>query len=558
MAKRKSSIFDGAQSLKDAVPSSGKKQRESVSGIKSVNEIARIEAAVLASSANYNSIAQLLDGLKKSIAADFKEEDEEENEITVAMIAALFKIFGKLLKKGELRGSKSFTPAQAEVVLWLGKKYESFKKQLFEIIKVSELDTLQVLALQICMRILKLENQYYVPGEVYFSKDLLTQTVEAIVFSREGSTPVFEEFMDSYVMAYDDVRYHFLSVLASVLNDSEILKTSDLAPIASERLFTQLLTIGETFPEKDDEITEFYLQKPKTPKSYVLSPMMVSSHKNMFQNALLAAFKLPITDDQYRIILTVIHKSIIPNMSQPQFLMDFLSDAYDAGGPVALLALNGLFSLMQTYNLDYPKFFLKLYSLLDSSILHVKYRSRFLRLLDLFLTSTHISATVVASFVKRLSRLALFAPPAAIVAIIPFIYNQLKRHPTLMALIHRPDYDIADPKQGYLDPFDDKQKDPLLTNAIDSSLWELESLQTHYHPNVATIARIMSEQFRKPQYVLEDFLDMSYSSLMATEQNRKLKKAPALEFEKFPHVFENTLTTEEAAMEPAFMVGWMF
>ena len=44
---------------------------------------------------------------------------------------------------------------------------------------------------------------------------------------------------------------------------------------------------------------------------------------------------------------------------------------------------------------------------------------------------------LVAAFIKRLSRLALFAPPAGIVTVIPFIYNLLKRHPGCVVLIHR-------------------------------------------------------------------------------------------------------------------------
>lgn len=51
----------------------------------------------------------------------------------------------------------------------------------------------------------------------------------------------------------------------------------------------------------------------------------------------------------------------------------------------------------------------------------------------------HLPATLVASFVKRLSRLSLAAPPAAIVMLIPFSYNMLRQHPALMAMIHRTD-----------------------------------------------------------------------------------------------------------------------
>lgn len=50
---------------------------------------------------------------------------------------------------------------------------------------------------------------------------------------------------------------------------------------------------------------------------------------------------------------------------------------------------------------------------------------------------SHLPSILVASFIKRLARLSLSAPPAAIVMIIPFIYNLLKLHPGCMVLIHR-------------------------------------------------------------------------------------------------------------------------
>lgn len=50
---------------------------------------------------------------------------------------------------------------------------------------------------------------------------------------------------------------------------------------------------------------------------------------------------------------------------------------------------------------------------------------------------SHLPAILLASFIKRLSLLSLNAPPAAIIMIIPFTYNVLKRHPALMVMIHR-------------------------------------------------------------------------------------------------------------------------
>ena len=43
--------------------------------------------------------------------------------------------------------------------------------------------------------------------------------------------------------------------------------------------------------------------------------------------------------------------------------------------------------------------------------------------------------------------------------------------------------------------------------------WEMVQLQGHYHPNVSTIAKILSEQFTKQSYNHEDFLDHSYGSV---------------------------------------------
>lgn len=86
---------------------------------------------------------------------------------------------------------------------------------------------------------------------------------------------------------------------------------------------------------------------------------------------------------------------------------------------------------------EFPDFYTKLYSLLDRSVLHVRYRPRFFRLLDIFMTSSHLPSTLVASFIKRLGRLALAASPAAIVTVVPFVYNLLKRHPSCMVLVHR-------------------------------------------------------------------------------------------------------------------------
>jgi U3 small nucleolar RNA-associated protein 19 len=119
-----------------------------------------------------------------------------------------------------------------------------------------------------------------------------------------------------------------------------------------------------------------------------------------------------------------------------------------------------------------------------------------------------LPAAMIASFVKRLARLSLSAPPAAIIMIIPFIYNLLKRHSSCMCMLQR-DADDAESK----DTYDEYEKDPMNTRALDSSLWELKSLQRHYLSHIATMSKVFQEVFTKPEFQMEDFLDHGYATV---------------------------------------------
>ncbi len=267
-------------------------------------------------------------------------------------------------------------------------------------------------------------------------------------------------------------------------------------------------------PGSKDEPAAVYVDVPRKSKHPLHSP---TQHKKQAQEAWLAILRSGLSKEKRKTVLSLISHRIAPSFVKVELLMDFLTDSFNHGGSTSLLALSGLFYLMQQKNLDYPSFYTKLYSLLDSNILHSKHRSRFYRLLDTFLSSTHLPAALIASFIKRLSRLTLHAPPAGIVVVVPWIYNILKEHPTCTFMIHREVQGGSAKKlleqEGMDDPFNMEETDPMQTKAIESSLWEIEMLQSHYHPNVATLAKIISEQFTKQAYNLEDFLDHSYGSV---------------------------------------------
>lgn len=129
----------------------------------------------------------------------------------------------------------------------------------------------------------------------------------------------------------------------------------------------------------------------------------------------------------HRQMLIVLLENVIKHLEKPILLIDFLMDSMDVGGPVSLLALQGIFILVKDYNLNYPNIYGKLYSMFEPEIFHTKYKSRLFYLADVFLTSTHLPEGLVAAFAKRLARLALVAPCEDIIIIMAFITNLIIR-----------------------------------------------------------------------------------------------------------------------------------
>lgn len=74
-------------------------------------------------------------------------------------------------------------------------------------------------------------------------------------------------------------------------------------------------------------------------------------HKRGFSDCWINLLKLPLTEEMYKKILLILHKRILPHMFEPKLLMDFLTDSFNVGGAVSLLALNGLFTLITEHGL---------------------------------------------------------------------------------------------------------------------------------------------------------------------------------------------------------------
>lgn len=512
--------------------------------IRNREEIRALESAATESRKHYNNIAKLL-----AIAKAYKQDSLN----TTHALLALCRVFCRLHAGGQFDKSLDSNPSDEVVLKWLNERQSDFIKLLAELM-CRKLKGAESAPLDLWMQLVK--------QEVRRSKSAWTQglfaTLIPVLLRNYGAVEsARDHFVEEYFTKFRDGKVK-LSILYQ-------LRLTCL-PSPSVQFYT-LELIKETIsrPGKEEAISSslgILFELPETPPSHnetisclietkeenYRRPLQINALKKRVEEAWLCILRSKLDDEQRKAILKNLVHDILPWFNNVERLADFLTDSYDVGGSTSLLALSGVYHLIQAKNLDYPSFYQKLYSLLDEGILYSQHRSLFFRHLDTFMSSTHLPAALVASFIKRLSRLALHAPPAGIVAVVPWIYNMFKKHPQCTFMIHRVPQ-TAEEKQdieehGFEDPFDMEEPDPMKTNAIDSCIWEIETLQSHYHPNVATLAKIISEQFTKQSYNMEDFLDYSYTTLIDAELEKGMKKAPVVEHQIPKRIF----TTEDEGL----------
>ncbi|ODV83981.1 hypothetical protein CANARDRAFT_213866 [[Candida] arabinofermentans NRRL YB-2248] len=523
------------------------------SSLLSIDDIKSIHSKINESSKNYNNIVQLLKQYDLIIPIYNNCSNDQDVDLKSRFLSlTLYKIFSKLISSNKLKVSFGASNELKLVCKWLKAKYDDFKTQLFKIINIKSVDdenddeneglySLKIDSLDLLMKLLNLESQYFSPNEnepyfanLTYKKILinLLKTGELKQILKHDATInnyLLLEFQESYFNKYWDLKYFMFNELQDIINsldndtDKQLLVSNVLTLLKSKSIYN--------ITEIDEITSNNYTSNP--PLKTISN---ITQFNSNFEKSILKLINLPLLSNQYKSILLILHKRIIPFFNNPTNLMDFLTDSYNIGFKlndisISILSLNGLWELINNYNLNYPEFFIKLYAILTPDLLHLNYKSRFLRLLDIFMTSTHLSSSIVASFIKKFSKLSLTAPPSGIVCIIPFIYNLMKRHPTCMLLIHSTSDPLND--ANYIDPFNDLEHDPSLTNAINSSIWELQSQIQHYHPNVSSLAKIITQPFNKYNYNIEDFLDWNYEKLINSELSKKYKGELSIEFEKW-------------------------
>ncbi|XP_053557850.1 nucleolar complex protein 4 homolog [Bombina bombina] len=482
---------------------------------------AKLEA-VLENRGNANAVFDILEYL-----------ESPKEDIVQAAIRTCSKMFETLLEKGELfvgdlpkedESLPETCSAEEKFKMWMRHRYNSCVTCLLDLMQNSYFNV-QELALCTLMKFIQLEGKFPLEKaewkESFCFPLLLLKSVVNSLLQEDADAHLLISRYQEYV-EYDDVRYYTMAATSEIIARVHQKNKEGLPVLFQNNVFCLLSSIN--MPEEEGALSNF-LVTPKA-KDEDWKPSKLKEQKRVFERIWMGFLKHKLQINMYKKVLLIMHESILPHMSKPTLMIDFLTAAYEIGGAISLLALNGLFMLIHQHNLEYPDFYKKLYCLLDPSVFHVKYRARFFHLANLFLSSTHLPVYLVAAFAKRLARLSLTAPPQALLMIIPFICNLIRRHPACRPLIHRP----AATTDLMMDPYCMDEPDPAKCRALESSLWELEALQTHYHPDVVRAANVISRALSTQESDISELLEISSYELFDKELKKKFGSVP-LEFE---------------------------
>ncbi|KAL6497948.1 hypothetical protein OROHE_026794 [Orobanche hederae] len=479
---------------------------------------------------------------------------------------------------------------------WLRSKFDNFIERLIDLVISSQSDdALREVVLDSVMEFVKIGNAGKFHSAIYH------KLLRAIVNSELGVSDILLNLLVTKYFSYIDIRYFTyisLDKQARTLegncvdlqdrNASPGVQNNILSRPSLELSIQKMYMLLSRLPqlEASEESLKMwnglglFLNKISSRENITLKGKHVKSQKSKnkvlssediskrlklkFSKAWISFLGLPLPLDVYKEALVKLHQAVIPYLSNPIMLCDFLTRSYDIGGVVSVMALSGLFILMTQHGLEYPNFYNKLYALLEPSIFMAKHRAKFFQLLDACLKSPLIPAYQAAAFCKKLSRLALFVPPSGALVIIALVHNLLQRHPSINCLVHREgDTDTGEtPDEGKsscgtpvdcsskrdlfekpgIDHFRNEESDPKDTNAMRSSLWEIDTLRHHYSHPVSRFAMSLENDLavrtRTAEITVGDFSYGSYSTIFHDEIRRRVKQVPLAFYKATPtHLF---------------------
>lgn len=454
-----------------------------------IRDVCTLETALLDSVKNANRITELFNIFEKS--SDFST--------SLRALQAIRVVLSKWADHDDSSG---------KFAIWLSSVRDRYVDILMYIMcndKVGDDNRISLVALVTLLNIAKSNP----------SDDLISQIVLSAITSHKLSAEFLQSFISKFMIPYLDVKVVTLqTVLAS------------LSSVKSDRDCTNwnayhILVAASEFRSNSDNDYWVTNLKRNRDGSRVYSSGQVSILIEKSWMALLDS-KRGVSTDMYKRILMKMESCILPSIPNPLKLSDFLLDSYDLGGIISLLSLNGIFVLMTEHGFEFEQFYQKLYTIVTPDLFQTKHRFRVFELCFVFLKSPHVPSYILASFVKKFSRLSLSAPSSSCLFILAIVHNLLRRNPSIRCLQNRPNPTVAGLST---DVFVESERDLTETRALESSLWEVKSLTSHYCPRVAILAKrlVTTENWPRVDWDLQEFATISQSDLFQDYCTKKAK-----------------------------------
>eukprot|EP00796_Vickermania_ingenoplastis_P007211 gene7211-5068_t len=309
-----------------------------------------------------------------------------------------------------------------------------------------------------------------------------------------------------------------------------------------------------TFEASDDYVNANAAERRKFQISSVLSVFSERAHRHAFTSLWLQCIQYAGEAALHAHLLYRLGTVILPSLTNPLVVADYLAECFRSGGLIAVLALQGVFILMLDHGLEYPQYYKQLYSLITADAFASRHRYDLFRLLDLSMSSLRVPSYIAASVIKRIAQVSLLAPSPTLYFSLPFIRKVLQGHPNCLALIHRSSREAVVPDELLTGNADDSIKakrdaaqrtaelfhgidpfavdaDPDSTHALCSTLWEFAVLERHYLPKIPLMISAFSStaQDKTPLQ-----FEKSYGRLFTAEVTRRLdgRDVPPLAYQE--------------------------
>lgn len=130
--------------------------------------------------------------------------------------------------------------------------------------------------------------------------------------------------------------------------------------VTEEKQTPKTDSANDTESQPDQSLEEPKNNSPNEQKLFVLRKenLAVNSkitqqevHRKLFNDCFVNYLKNQLSAKLYKKLLIKLPEKLIPKMTNPLMLADFLTHSYNSGGLISVLALNSLFILINNYNL---------------------------------------------------------------------------------------------------------------------------------------------------------------------------------------------------------------